>query len=201
MSDETNEDVDTSTGDDGGSLDDDIQEEMVPKRHLDDIAKQRKELKAQIREFKRKEREAQEAALREQGKNEEIITARNERIAELEAMVAKREREDRFSLTASAVAAKAGLPLEVAEGLLLREERVSGTDVALEEVTDEAVTDLAKQLRKAAPALFGTNGKGGSPNVPGLNKGNKDAGEDDPTANKWTARARARSAHNRKQRQ
>ncbi len=201
---EENTGVETPQANAGGAPFD----EVVPKSEFAKVIGQRQDLKAKLRDYEAKlaereaaEREAQEAALRAQGENEKIIEARDKRIAELEALEAKRVRKERFSLTASAVSAKAGLPVQIIEGLLLREEQVSGADVALDEVTDEAVTDLAKRLREAVPSLFETNGKGGSPNVPGLNMGNKARGEDNPEANKWTLRARKASEHNRKRRE
>lgn len=167
MSEENLEGVETPAADDGGSGD---SEEMVPKRHLDDIHQQRKKLKEKIREkdaiisgYEAKKAEAEEAAIRAQGENEKIIAARDEELAGVRAELEQMKWGQRFSATTSAVANASGQDADVVKGLLLLEKQERGTDVAPEELSDDGVAEFVDMLRKRAPSLFQTQGVGGTP--------------------------------------
>lgn len=167
MSEENLEGVETPATDDGGSVD---SEPMVPKRHLDDIARQRKELKEKIKErdakiagYEAKKAEAEEAAIRAQGENEKIIAARDEELAGVRAELEQMKWGQRFSVTTNAVAAASGQDADVVKGLLLLEKQERGTDVAPEELSDDGVAEFVDMLRKRAPSLFQTQGVGGTP--------------------------------------
>lgn len=199
MSDE-NVGAETPNANEGGAHADD----MVPKSEFTKVIGQRQDLKAKIREYEARfaqeesaKAEAQEAALRQQGENEKIIAARDEQLASVTAELEQLKWGQRFKNTAAAVSAKAGIDQGLAEALLLREKHVSGADVALEELSDEVVTELAKTLRSSNPSLFQTSGKGGSPSVPGLNEANKAPGEAGGRG-KYFAMGQQMSAHNRK---
>ncbi len=145
---------------------------------------------AQLAEYQAREKEAQEAAIRSQGENEKIIAERDKALAATTSELEQLKWGIKFNNTVAAVSAKTGLDHVMAEALLLRERQVSGTEVALEEISDDAVTGLAKALRASAPALFQAKGVGGSPTTPGLNMGNKAEGEGDAKRARIRALAR-----------
>ena len=158
------------------------------------VVEQRQKLKSTVRdqaaklaEYEAREKEAQEAALRSQGENEKIIAARDEALQATAAELQQLKWGIKFKDTVAAVSAKTGLDHVLTEALLLREQQVSGTEVALDELTDDSVLGLAKALKSSAPHMFATKGVGGSPSIPGLNVGNKAEGEMD------SAKARVRA--------
>lgn len=177
---------DQGTG--GGHHEDDA---MVPRSELKSVIEQRQaekakrretdralaEAQARLAEFEAKDREREEEEMRKRGEFEKLLEAERVSKAELAKQLEAERWDRKFQSTVSAVSAKAGIAPELVEGLLLRQQRVSGADVALEEITDETVTGLAKTLKSVAPSLFEAAGKGGSPSVPGMNMANKNAGE------------------------
>lgn len=175
--------------DKGGAQHDDV---MVPKSELTSVIGQRQaekakrraaeqsaaEMAAKLAEYEARDQEREEEEMRKRGEFEKLLEAERKSKADISAQLEKVLWTQRFNNTVAAVSTKAGIDPTLTEGLLLRMQHVSGADVALEEIDDEKVTDLAKALRSAAPSLFQTDGKGGSPRAPGLNMGNKAAGED-----------------------
>ncbi len=175
-------------------------DDMVPRSELKRAIDKRQaakseaaELRARLAEFEASQKEAEEAQIRAQGENEKIIAERDKALAAALGELEQMKWQGRFSNTVAAVSAKTGLDPVLTEALLLRERQVSGADVALGELTDDGVTDLAKALKLSAPQLFQTKGVGGSPGVPGLNGANKDAGEDSTNPAEAKVRALAKS--------
>lgn len=179
----------------GGAHDDDV---MVPKSELTSVIGQRQaekskrrdaehalaEAQARLAEFEARDKEREEEEMRKRGEFEKLLEQERASKAEVSAQLEKVLWDQRFQNTVSAVSAKAGIDPALVEGQLLRMQHVSGADVALEQIDDEKVTGLAKALRGAAPSLFETKGKGGSPSTPGLNMANKKAGEETMDAEK-----------------
>lgn len=176
--------------------------ELVPRSELARVIDQRQKTKGKLREveasaaqmaaklaeYEAKDREREEEEMRKRGEFEKLLNAERDSKAQLEKQLQQVVWDQKFAATVAAVSAKAGIDPAVAEGLLLRHQRVSGTDVALEEIDDESVTGLAKALKGAAPGLFATVGKGGSPSTPGLNMANKRAGEEESILDSEKAR-------------
>jgi len=194
-----------SQANEGGAHDDgDV---MVPKSELTSVIGQRQaekakrreaektaaEMAAKLAEYEARDKEREEAEMRRRGEFEKLLDAERKSKAEVSAQLEKVLWDQRFQNTVSAVSTKAGIDPALTEGLLLRMQHVSGAEVALEEIDDEKVTGLAKALRGAAPSLFETKGKGGSPSVPGLNMANKDTGEGTLDADKARVMALAKS--------
>lgn len=152
-----------------------------------------REQAAQLAEYQARETEAKEAAQRAQGDNEKIIAARDQALADLTAKHEALQWGIKFKDTVAAVSAKTGLDHVLTEALLLRERQVSGTEVALDELSDDSVLGLAKALKSSAPHMFETKGVGGSPSIPGLNVGNKAAGEAGEPGAKYAALAKSLS--------
>ena len=186
--DEEDKGTDVAQEKEGGDLDND---QTVSKSELLRVIDQRQSLKSKLREYEVKfaeieaaKQEAEEARMREAGEHEKIIASRDAKLSETQEELEQLRWGIRFNQTVAAVSTKAGVEPALVEALLLREQRASGMDVALEDLTDSAVTDLAKALHRAAPSLFETKGKGGSPSTPGLNMANKKAGEETMDAEK-----------------
>lgn len=176
-----------------GGADNDGAGDLVPRAELTQVIDQRQKFKGKLREveasnakmaaklaeYEAKDREREEEEMRKRGEFEKLLKAEQESKAELASQLEQVLWDQKFSATVAAVSTKLGGDPAVVEGLLLRHQRVSGTDVALGEIDDESVTGLAKALKSAAPSMFSPNGKGGSPSTPGLNMGNKKTGEDE----------------------
>jgi len=160
---------------------------------VDELKAKAREYEAKLAEYEARDREREDEELRKRGEFEKLLESERKEKAEILAKMAARDRKDRFARTAQAVSAKAGISLAIAEALLLREEAIGGADVAPEEISDDYVVDLAKRLRAAAPDLFQTESKGGSPGIPGLNMGNKKPGESNLDSGKARAQRIAKA--------
>jgi hypothetical protein len=200
MSDE-NTGSDESQANEGGAQSD----EVVSKSEFSKVVGQRQELKSKFRdalakleEYEAREKEREDTEKRRQGQFEELLQAEQAEKAEISKELERLKWGQRFNETVKAVAGKAGLDIAVTEGLLLREQQVSGADVAPEEVSDDVVAGLIKQIKSAAPALFEPRGVGGSPGAPGLNMANKKEGEASGRG-KYYAMAQRLSAHNKRE--
>lgn len=189
----TNQNEPGETQGTGGADNNDGAGKFVPREELLSAIEQRQKFKGRLREaeasnaemaaklaeYASKDREREEEEMRKRGEFEKLLKAEQESKAEIASKLEQVLWDQKFSATVAAVSAKTGHDPALVEGLLLRHQRVSGADVALEEIDDEGVTGLAKALKSAAPSLFAAKGKGGSPSTPGLNMANKKAGEDE----------------------
>lgn len=134
---------------------------------------------AQLAEYQAREKEAADDKLREQGEYQKLLEQERAEKLDFKQKYEQRLYNEKFNSTVAAVSAKTGLDRVMTEALLLREKQVSGTEVALDELSDDSVTELAKALKLSAPSMFTTKGVGGSPTTPGLNMENKAEGEGD----------------------
>lgn len=127
----------------------------------------RRDLTAKLAEYEAREKEAEDAKLREQGEFQKLLEAEKGKSAGLEQQIANMLREQRSALAIDAVISKIeGADRNMVHGLMLLQEK-QGVDIAPEEVSTDFVDAMVGRLKEASPSLFQPKGIGGTPGVPG----------------------------------
>ncbi len=152
----------------------DAASDVVPRSEFNNVVAQRqtekqkrRELTAQLDEYKAREKEAEDAKLREQGEFQKLLEAEQSKSSSLEQKIASMLREQRSTMAVDAVSSQLeGVDRSMVHALMLLQEK-QGVDIAPEEVSTDFVDTMVGHIKKAAPQLFQPKGIGGTPGVPG----------------------------------
>jgi hypothetical protein len=165
MVEDSAEDSDNSTGEDI---------ELVPAYKFEEAKegranerKKRRELEKRLAEYERKEKEAAEARMREERQFEELLSQRDQELADIKKDLENKARRERENSLFDAVSEFAGIGKSTASKLLRG--MVADGDIEVPETLDKRTVEaVIRKLKDVAPDVFKPKNVGGTPPQKGL---------------------------------